>query len=314
MILRNLVNFTLKRTIRRLWDHEPTVDAMRKTYMDADRLASVGRKRVNVSMDVVGGVAVEWIGPREKASEGMIVYLHGGGFAVRGTLTDRRIGARLSRRTGRPVMLVPYRLAPEFPFPAGLQDCCDVYAGLLASGIPAHKIVLAGHSAGANLALVLLMRARRDGLAQPAGAVMLSAPTDLTANSPSAVTNAQRDCMMGPSVWPWTWRVYLEGTAPDHPDASPLFGDWAKLAPLHFHVSDQEIIFDDSLRAVERARLAGNEVSLTVWRNVPHSFYYMDTLAEARRCHAEIHAFVERVLTVPLDRAGQSTQRDCASR
>ena len=228
----------------------------------------------------------------------MIVYLHGGGFAMRGMLTDRRIGARLSRRSGRPVVLVPYRLAPEFPFPAGLEDCCDVYAGLIASGIPANKIVVAGHSAGANLALVLLMRARRDGRQQPAGAVLLSAPTDLTAGSPSAISNAQRDCMMGPSVWPWTWRVYLNGTAPDHPDASPLFGDWAELAPMHFHVSNQEIILDDSVRAVERARLAGATVDLSVWNDVPHSFYYMDTLAEARRCHTEIHEFVERVLFV----------------
>lgn len=305
MIIRNLVNFALRHTIRRLWDELPTVEKMRKTYTRADRFASFGRKRVSVSLEVVGGVGVEWIGPREKANEGVILSLHGGAFAMRGPMTDRRFGARLSRGSGRPVVLVPYRLAPEFPFPAGLQDCCDVYAGLIASGVPAHKIVVSGHSAGANLALVLLMRARQMGLPQPAGAVLLSAPTDLTAGSASASTNAQRDCMMGPSVWPWTWNVYLDGTAPDHPDASPLFGDWAGLAPLHFHVSSQEIILDDSVRAVERARLAGTEAVLTVWHDVPHSFYYLDTLAEAWRCRAEILEFVEHVLSRAQTSDGQ---------
>jgi monoterpene epsilon-lactone hydrolase len=297
MIIRNIVNFALKRTIRRLWDGLPTVENMRRTYTDADRLASFGRKRVTVDVDVVGGVGVEWIGPRENAHKGVILYLHGGGFAVRGALTDRRFGAFLSRRSGRPVLLVPYRLAPEFPFPAGLQDCCDAYAGLIASGIPAQKIVVTGHSAGANLALVLMMRARRQGLPQPAGAVLLSPPTDLTAASPSASGNAEKDSMMGPTVWPWTWDVYLGSIPPDHPDASPLFGDWAGLAPMHFHVSSQEIILDDSLRAIECAHRASTAARLSVWHDVPHSFYYMDMLPEARRCRAEILEFVERVLS-----------------
>jgi monoterpene epsilon-lactone hydrolase len=298
--MRNLVNFVLKRSVRRLWDGLPTVESMRKTYTDADRLAAFGRKRVAVELDAIGGVPVEWIGPREKADQGVILHLHAGAFAMRGVLTERRFGACLSRKSGRPVVLVPYRLAPEFPFPAGLQDCYDVYAGLIASGIAAHKIVVTGHSAGANLALVLLMRARREGLPQPAGAVLLSAPTDLTGASPSASANAKKDSMMGPSVWPWTQDVYLGSTPPDHPDASPLFGDWAGLAPMHFHVSSQEIILDDSLRAVERARLAKVAVGLTVWRDVPHSFYYMDTLAESRRCRADIVAFVDGVLrTLP---------------
>lgn len=297
MIVRKLLNFAFKRTIRRLWDTQPTVENMRRTYMRADRLGTFATRRVSVETELVGGVEVEWIGARATAKEGVIVHLHGGGFAMRGKLTDRRFGAQLARRSGRPVVLVPYRLAPEFPFPAGLQDCCDVYAALIASGIPAHKIVLCGHSAGANLVLVLMMRARRTGLPQPAGAVLLSAPIDLTAGSASASANAERDCMMGPSVWPWSWKVYLDGIAPDHPEASPMFGDWAELARMHFHVSDQEIILDDSLRAVERARLAGTAVNLSVWHDVPHSFYYIDALAEARRCRAEIHQFVEHALS-----------------
>ena len=90
--------------------------------------------------------------------------------------------------------------------------------------------------------------------------------------------------------------TYLGGVAPDHPDVSPLFGDWAGLAPLHFHVSDTEIILDDSRRAAERAREAGNRVTLTIWHDVPHSFYYMNALREAWRCRAEVVAFIDAAL------------------
>ncbi|MFP5390626.1 MAG: alpha/beta hydrolase [Gammaproteobacteria bacterium] len=296
MPFRLLVNAALKRTIRHLWDDLPTVETMRKTYTDADRLGAIGRKRVSVVFDEVGGVPVEWIGPRHLASEGMVVHLHGGGFAVRPTLTDRRFGAWLARKLGRPVLLIPYRLAPEFPFPAGLDDCSAVYAALLATGIPASRIVVTGHSAGANLALATLMRARDAGLPQPGGAILMSAPIDLTAASPSAKTNAKNDCMMGPNAWPWTWKVYLGATPPDHPEASPLLGDWSGLAPIHLHISSQEILLDDSRRAAELAHRANTPVRLKVWYDVPHSFYFMDLLADARRCRADMLAFVRSVL------------------
>ena len=292
MLIRTLVNAGLRRTLKPLWNDIPSVPRMRAAYQRIDRLGTLGRPSVRVHVADVGGVAVEWIGQPDAARDGVILYLHGGGFAVRPAAADRRYCAGLARRTGCPVVLVPYRLAPEFPFPAGPDDCCAVYAGLLAAGIPAHNIVVIGHSAGANLALVLLMRARDKGWPQPAGCVLLSAPIDLTAGSPSAIANAARDSMQSPNIWPWVRMTYLGGVAPDHPDVSPLFGDWSDLAPIHFHVSDTEIILDDSRRAVERARAAGNRVTLTVWHDVPHSFYYMNALREAWRCRAEVVAFI----------------------
>lgn len=296
MLIRTLVNAGLRRGLKPLWNDIPSVAHMRATYLRIDRLGTLGRRPVRVHVADVGGVSVEWIGRPDAARDGVILYLHGGGFAVRAAAADRRYCAGLARRTGRPVVLVPYRLAPECPFPAGLDDCCAVYAGLLAAGIPAHKIVVIGHSAGANLALVLLMRARDNGWPQPAGCILLSAPIDLTAGSPSATANAARDSMQGPNIWPWVRMTYLGAVAPDHPDVSPLFGDWAGLAPIHFHVSDTEIILDDSRRAVERAREAGNRVTLSVWHDVPHSFYYMNALREAWRCRDEVVAFVTDAL------------------
>lgn len=296
MLIRTIVNAGLRHALKPLWNDIPSVERMRAAYRRIDRLGTLGRRPVRVDVADVGGVAVEWIGRRESACEGVILYLHGGGFAVRAAAADRRYCAGLARRTGRPVVSVPYRLAPECPFPAGLDDCRAVYAGLLATGIPPHKIVVIGHSAGANLALVLLMRARDNGWPQPAGCILLSAPTDLTAGSPSATANAARDSMQGPNIWPWVRMTYLGAVAPDHPDVSPLFGDWAGLAPLHFHVSDTEIILDDSRRAVECAREAGNRVTLTVWHDMPHSFYYMNALREAWRCRDEVVGFVADAL------------------
>jgi acetyl esterase/lipase len=296
MLIRTIVNAGLRHALKPLWNDIPSVPRMRATYLRIDRLGTLGRPPVRVDVADVGGVTVEWIGRPDTARDGVILYLHGGGFAVRAAAADRRYCAGLARRTGRPVVLVPYRLAPECPFPAGLDDCCAVYAGLLAAGIPAHKIVVIGHSAGANLALVLLMRARDKGWRQPAGCILLSAPIDLTAGSPSASANAARDSMQGPNIWPWVRMTYLGAVAPDHPDVSPLFGDWAGLAPLHFHVSDTEIILDDSRRAAERARAAGNRVALSIWHDVPHSFYYMYALREAWRCRGEVVAFVTDAL------------------
>jgi len=296
MLIRMLVNAALRCGLKPLWSDIPSVAHMRATYLRIDRLGTLGRRPVRVHVEDVGGVSVEWIGRPDAARDGVILYLHGGGFAVRAAAADRRYCAGLARRTGRPVVLVPYRLAPEFPFPAGLDDCCAVYAGLLAAGIAPHRIVVIGHSAGANLALALLMRARDEGRPQPAGGILLSAPTDLTAGSPSATANAARDSMQGPNIWPWVRIHYLGAVAPTHPYASPLLGDWAGLAPLHFHVSDNEIILDDSRRAVARARDAGNRVTLSVWHDVPHSFYYMNALREAWRCRDEVVAFAEDAL------------------
>jgi acetyl esterase/lipase len=296
MLIRTIVNAGLRRALKPLWNDIPSVARMRAAYRRIDRLGALGRRPVPFQVADVGGIGVEWIGRRDAARDGVILYLHGGGFAVRAAAADRRYCAGLARRTGRPVVLVPYRLAPECPFPAGLDDCCAVYAGLLAAGILPRKIVVIGHSAGANLALVLLMRARDYGWPQPAGGILLSAPTDLTAGSPSASANAARDSMQGPNIWPWVRMTYLAAVAPEHPDVSPLFGDWAGLAPLHFHVSDTEIILDDSRRAAERARQAGNAVTLSIWHDVPHSFYYMNALREAWRCRAEVVAFIGHVL------------------
>jgi acetyl esterase/lipase len=294
MLALALTNFLQRRWFGPIWRTVPTVEAMRRSLMRADRIGAFGRRTVLFQAAELNGAAVEWIGDPATAVSGVIVCLHGGGFVVRGAYADRRYCHALHRRTGRPVVMVPYRLAPEHPFPAGLDDCVAVYRGLLETGVPASRIALVGHSAGANYVLALLMRARREGLPQPACAVPLSAPTDMTGSSPSIQANAATDVAVGPTILPWVRQHWLVDTPPDHPDASPLFGAWAGLAPLHFHVSDVEIVFDDVRRAVDKARAAGVDAQLTVWRGMSHNFYYIDILRDAWRCMDQVADFITR--------------------
>ncbi|EJL81582.1 esterase/lipase [Herbaspirillum sp. CF444] len=293
MIANAFVNLLFRIWFKRLWRGMPSVSQVRRKFLLADKLSSLGRKNVIPQYRNIGGVDVEWLGENADVAKGIIIYLHGGGFAVRAKFTDRRFCHEISCRSGLSVVLVPYRLAPEYPYPHGLNDCCRVYETLIDAATPPGNVIVIGHSAGANYALALLMRARNQGLPQPVAAIVLSAPTDMTAQSPSVVANAKRDVMQGPNIWRWVQKTYLATTPLDHPDVSPLFGDWAGLAPIHFHVSDSEVLLDDSRRAVDRARESGTEAHLSIWHDVPHNFYFLDFLAESRQFHEQLVCFLE---------------------
>ncbi|WP_343582845.1 alpha/beta hydrolase [Herbaspirillum sp.] len=290
-----LVNLAFRLWFKRLWRAMPSVSRVRARFLLADRAASLGRRSVPFQRKEIGGVPVEWIGAGE-ASGGAVIYLHGGGFVLRAPRTDRRFCREMAARSGLPVVLVPYRLAPEYPYPHGFNDCFNVYEGLIRAGVAPQRIVIVGHSAGATHALALLMRARQCGVPQPAAAVVLSAPTDMTAQSPSIAANARRDVMLGPNIWPWAQQLYAGAVPPEHPELSPLFGDWSGLAPISFHVSDAELLLDDSRRAAEKARASGTEVRLSVWKGLPHNFYFLDFLPESREFMGQMLGFIAAML------------------
>lgn len=292
-----LTDAILRRTFRPLWARGLSAAEMRGYFHTAVRLGTFGRRLPPVHEENIDGLAVEWIGERAAAARGMLVWIHGGSFAIRPARSDRLLCADLARRSGLPVALLAYRLAPEFPFPAALEDCQRLFARLLERGIPAERIVFAGHSAGANLVASTLMRLRRAGLPQPAGAVLLSGCFDLTGPSAQALAIEPLDAAATVDIWPWTRRQYLHGTAADHPDASPSFGNWTGLAPLHFQVTDCELSYDSVKAAAERARAAGVEVTLTVWRGMSHFYPGLDMLEDGQRCRDEIAKFAIRVLS-----------------
>ena len=229
---------------------------------------------------VVGGIPGEWVRPaRAQGPERRLLYLHGGGFIACSPKSHRPITGALAER-GFTVFAADYRLAPEHPFPAAVEDACAVWNGLAEQGPAA----IAGDSAGGNLALVAMLAARDRKLALPIAAALFSPVVDFLAVDGSRVSNARRDAMFDPQALVQLGPMYLAGADPADPRVSPFFADLAGLPPLLFHVGEREVLRDDSIRMAEKARAAGVTVSLAVVPVVAHVWQLAHSLVpEARR-------------------------------
>ena len=287
---------------RRLADLEFTPAAIAASRARIERLGD----RVELAptltrySDELGGVPTEWT-RGSHPSRGVILYCHGGGYVVGSPRAYRGLAARLATLTRCDVAVIDYPLAPEHPYPAAPEDAIRAYRELLSRGIDASSIVIAGDSAGGNLALVTLLRARDCRLPLPSAAVLLSPWTDLTGSGDSTRTNAKLDPMLPAQRLDEAARMYAPDAALDDPDVSPLFGDFAGLPPLSIHVGTTEILLDDSRRLAHRARQHGVQVALRTWHRMPHVFpMFADFLPEARRALDEIGEFVgERLKSQP---------------
>ncbi len=243
-------------------------------------------------LDPLGGVATEWT--RAPNARGVIFYCHGGGYALGSPRVFRGLAARLAAVTDCDVAVIDYRLAPEHPYPAAPDDAIGAYRALLARGTDPKSIVIAGDSAGGNLALVTLLRARDEGLPLPCAMVLLSPWTDLTGSGASMRTNARHDPVLPAHRLGDAARLYAPRADLAHPDLSPLFADFTGVPPLAIHVGTTEILLDDSQRLADRARTHGAAVELTVWHRMPHVFpMFSDFIPEGRRALNDIGAFVE---------------------
>jgi acetyl esterase/lipase len=198
-----------------------------------------------------------------------LLYLHGGGYFACSPRSHRPVTSWFAK-AGFAVFVPEYRLAPEHPFPAAVEDAEAAYLGLLDAGHAAENIVLAGDSAGGGLALALLMRLRERAHRLPAGAALFSPWTDLAATGASITQNAGREALFWAPGLIAAAGFYVGGKNPSTPLISPLYGDMHGLPPLLVHVGDREMLRDDSTRLAERARAAGVRVDLRVWPVVPH--------------------------------------------
>jgi monoterpene epsilon-lactone hydrolase len=250
----------------------------------------------------VAGVRCEWLLAPGADANRRLLYIHGGGWTAGGLDSHRPLSARLSGATGCAVLAVDYRLAPEHPFPAGLEDCIASYRWLCEHGpegaAPARSVFVAGDSAGGNLTLALLLALKQRGLPLPNAAVPISPATDFLASGDSWHTRAARDPIltMGPEGIRMLSAAYLQGaTTPEDPLASPLYGDFRGLPPLLFHVGDAEVLLDDSTRAAEKASKAGVDVTLEIYPDMPHVWHaFAPFLPEATRALEQIGAFVRK--------------------
>ncbi|PRP90944.1 Monoterpene epsilon-lactone hydrolase [Enhygromyxa salina] len=252
---------------------------------------------VAVERGTVAEVPVEWLTPTNEATR-VVLHLHGGGFALGSCQSHRALAARIGVASKARVVVPDYRLAPENPFPAGLDDVVEVYAALLADGLRAEQIVVSGDSAGGNLALSTLLRAAARGLPMPRAVVLLSPWTDLTLTGESLETRAAVDPWLQPEMLEPMRETYLGGGDPADPFASPLWGDLSLFPPTLVHVGDHEILLSDSQRLVERAAAAGVDVELHVGQELWHVWHlFSPGLPDANDALARIGAFVEARFT-----------------
>jgi acetyl esterase/lipase len=235
---------------------------------------AVASPPAGTAVDLVdaGGVPAEWVAAPGVSPGRVLLYFHGGAYQIGSPANLRHLVALLSGAAGARALSVDYRLAPEHPFPAAIEDALAAYRWLLASGIDPALIAVAGDSAGGGLALGALVALRDAGDPMPAGAVMLSPWTDLALTGDSLRTRAAVEVMIKPEGLPEDVALYLAGADPRHPYASPLYADLRGLPPLLIHVGDAEVILDDSTRLAARASEAGVEVSLEIWDDMPHVF------------------------------------------
>jgi monoterpene epsilon-lactone hydrolase len=238
----------------------------------------------------IGGVPAEWIHAHRCDDGRTLLYFHGGGYVMGSCRSHRNVVAKFAAAAETSAVLFDYRLAPEHPFPAALDDALAVYAGLLARGYRASGIAFAGDSAGGGLCLATLLALRQRGLPMPAAAVVLSPWTDLTCSSPSY---QRPDPLAPPGSWTTFGAHYAGGCDASDPLISPLFGDPSGLPPLLIYVGEEESMRDDSVRFADNARRAGVDVRLHVGPGMIHCYpAFAPIMPEAKTAMREIGAFI----------------------
>ncbi|MBC8089298.1 MAG: alpha/beta hydrolase [Phycisphaerae bacterium] len=254
-------------------------------------------RRVDAGPDHPPG---DWVTAREATdSSPVMLYLHGGGFIGCSPETHRPLVGSLCKRLKARAFVPAYRLAPEFPYPAALDDAMQSYRHLIHTlQIDSRRIILAGDSAGGGLALSTAMRIRDEGLPQPAVIIAYSPWTDLAASGSSLDENSDRCAMFAGVTIRRAAPFYLGNTAAQDPGPSPLYGDFRGLAPLLIHASSDEVLRDDSVRVAERASAAGVKVEIQLWRRVPHVWQFFPAiLPEAEESLQLTMQFVQQHLS-----------------
>jgi acetyl esterase/lipase len=245
----------------------------------------------------IGGVKAERVVPTNAVEGRRILYLHGGGYAGGSPRSHRPMVARLAEAARSAAVSLDYRLAPEHPFPAAVEDAVDAYRALLAEGVWPERTIVAGDSAGGGLALALALKLKDEGLPQPAGLFVISPWADLTQGHATYETKAGDDPMLTRERLDEAAVEYLGSADAKDPLASPVFGDFAGVAPMLIQVGSEETLLGDSLLLAERAGHARVEVRLEVWPEMIHVWHaFGGQLAAARRAIAAAGGWMDEKL------------------
>jgi epsilon-lactone hydrolase len=246
-----------------------------------------------------GGVPAEWVIPKGAPDDRVLLYAHGGAWVFCSPRTHRAMVAQLALAGGIKALSLDYRLAPEFPFPAALDDCMAAYRWLLHEGIDPHKIIIAGDSAGGNLILAMLLALRDAGDPLPSAAVGLSPAIDLAKSGKKTPNNTGKDPVLHRLQKSPLHLGYIGDHDPRDPLISPIYGDLHGLPPVLIHVGSDESLMDEVIRFVDCARQARVDAQVVVWRGMWHVFQIFGPLMpEARDSIQQIGKFIRERLSV----------------
>lgn len=310
-------SFLLETTVAALKAQTPYLlslpEAEHRAHQDAIAMpilpGTVKRKRVSIR-----GVWCEWIIPHGCDNAPVLIYLHGGGYVIGSIATHGALVANLARRARCRVLFPEYRLAPEHPHPAALDDATGVFLSLVGQGIDPSRIVIGGDSAGGNLAIATMLRLRDAGDPLPGGALLLCPWLDLDGDSPSATSNLAYDWGDRDLLHYYAGR-YVPSGPRSLPILSPLYADLRGLPRMHVQVGSAELLHDEVVTFAERARAAGTSIDLRVWPDMVHDWQLFAPLVhEANEALDVAAAFARDVFQrVPLERArlGAHALLDC---
>jgi acetyl esterase/lipase len=290
-------NLFARLTIKQMMRRDVSVAAMRRAIDSLERLFP--RRPVDCEIAHDHGLATceaEWVRPRGITTDRVLLHFPGGAYVVRFPNYERSLVGRICHAAHARGRLVFYRLAPEYPFPAGHDDGIAAYRQLLDLGIAPDRIVISGLSAGGGLALGVLLGIRDRGWPLPAAAVMLSPLTDLTDTRPdsSRVTNVRRDAVLSLEHGHALREMYTGGDASlyTNPYVSPVFGDFKRVPPVLFQVGSPEVMLDDSRRAAARIRATGGSAEVEIWDGMPHGWQGLPFIPDAGRSIEHIADFI----------------------
>lgn len=272
--------------------------ALRRLVNNSSRRMPKPPADIDFRSERIDGIPCLWVKAMGAEPEKLILYLHGGGYIFCSAHTTHKdILWRLSVASKCRVIAPDYRLAPEHPYPAALEDSIKVYRWLLEQGYKPENIVIAGDSAGGGLTYGTVLKIRDIGLPLPAATVAMSPWTDLAVTGESVITNLKRDALIPGDGLPEGAQYYLAGASTRDPYASPLYGDPTGLPPTLIQVSKDEVLLDDSRRLAAKYRAAGVPCELELWDGMPHVWQTLAMfIPEGKTAINRIGAFISKHL------------------
>jgi len=292
-----VLRFFMRHAVKTRMHAKPDLDRIRRSMELVARFAPDRPAGVAVRSAALAGVPVEWNAPSGLVTDRRILYLHGGGFVSGSPRTHRGIAGRIARGAAARVAVIDYRLAPEHPFPAGLDDAAAAYRALLDQGVSPRRLAIVGDSAGGNLVFALLLKLKAEGVAMPSAAVAMSPFVDMTGSGESLRANAALDPLLHVEGLPAVVEAYAPHCDPKNPLLSPLFGDLGGLPACLIQCGSDEILRDDAVRMQRALQAAGVPVELEIWSEMPHVWQaFARLIPEARTALDRICRFLRERL------------------